>query len=98
MSTIERAEVVGRINDLRAEVRDDIGEIKGAVIEIRALVAEMRQENGRRVGALSKRVRMLELWRARTEGMRAAFEWLPALVAGLLGSGVTAAVTLLLAH
>lgn len=44
------------------------------------------------------RLRSVEIWQARAEGARAAFYWVPTLVAGLLCAGVTALVTLLITH
>ena len=43
--------------------------------------------------ATNGRVGRLELWRARSEGLRAAFHWVPPLLAGLAGAAVAAGAT-----
>ena len=48
MSTIERSEVVERINDVRDELRDDISEVKGLVIDL-------SQSMNRRVTAVERK-------------------------------------------
>lgn len=46
--------------------------------------------------ATNGRLRAVEIWKARMDGAKAALHWVPALVSGLLCTGLTAAVTILL--
>lgn len=44
------------------------------------------------------RLRSVEIWQARADGAKAAFHWLPTLLASLLGAGLGTLVTVLASH
>jgi len=61
-----------------AQLAEQMKRITGEVAEVKEHV---RKTNGR--------VRELELWKARMEGLKAGYSWLPPVVGGVIGAGLT---------
>jgi hypothetical protein len=74
MTPIERAEVVARIADLERHVKEDLTDLKASVEGLR------KDLNGR--------LRVLELWRARWEGITFAHRWMWPVLASVAGAVV----------
>lgn len=69
----------------RLNAQDDVlREYRDTLEEIR------RNTNGR--------LRAVEVWQARADGARAAFNWLPMVIAAVLGSGVGGLIVVLSGH
>ena len=61
-----------------AQLSEQMKRVTGEVAEVKEHV---RKTNGR--------VRELELWKARMEGLKAGYSWLPPVVGGVIGAGLT---------
>jgi hypothetical protein len=84
------AEAIAReLRDWREEVRESFREVKATQSEgFREVKAKQDLTNGR--------VRKLELWQARWDGVRAGFSWLPAVALSVVSGALVAVLAHLL--
>lgn len=81
--------ILDRLKDLHEDVLEAKGEAREAKEEAREAKEQSKLTNGR--------VHKLELWRARTEGAKAALGWVTPLLIALVSAVATAVLTYLLA-
>ena len=63
--------------------------------EQRAMLEEIRRNTNGAMRAMSKDITDLKIWKARGEGAKAVFSWVPAVVGAVLGSGLGALIAVL---
>lgn len=85
--------VVHSIDTLREDMKDRIKETEER-LQDRFDSTEARLDRiEEQTTATNGRVRTIEIWKARWDGTKEAFHWVPTLLAGLVGAAVAAGAT-----